>query len=533
MQGSRVPDVGFVMSDPVGRENGSEVIGRGQLREAALGGVRWITTARLVAEASQFIAMIVLARLISPTEFGYAAIALIVQGLVVATTSEGITTPLVQKKALRSAHVAGAQAVVLVLGVTLTALTAALAPLVVEPAFGPETAHLVQLASLLFVISSIGVVPQALLQRELQFRRISVAEIISSSVGASVAVVLALVGLEGEAVVLGVVAASLTFYTTLFVFARPPAPRWRYREIREIIAFGAPASLSSVLRSGFRNIDYVILGLVAGPATVGYYWRAFQLGVEYQRKISGIMVRIALPIYSRASNLSDMQAVRDRIVRVNASILFPILTILIATAPEVIPWMFGPEWEPAVVPTQILAVAGMCAAILSGVGPLILAVGRPKALLAWDAASFVVYAVGVYLAAGYGVVALCLAVTGIFVLQLLVAHVFLLRPIAGVPARRALLDILPASVASAALVVVAVPIVKVLGNNPIPTAGTLTAAVLGGLGCYVLTLRWLFPGAWSDTSLVLSRVVSLEQVRTWLGRVRRARRAVKPMSYDT
>jgi lipopolysaccharide exporter len=480
---------------------------RSRLREATLGGVRWVSLARVVVEGSHLVSMVVLAHLVPPAAFGQAAIALIVQAVVAGVAGAGFATPLVQRETLRREHVAGAFALVLLVGAALGLATVLLAPLVVEPGFGATTASLVQIASVLFLIGAIGVVPQALLQRQLDFRRVSTAEMLGGTVGAGSSVALALAGLDAEAVVLGIVAGSATYYGALFLFARPPRPAWHGPEIREIVSFGVPASLSSLLRSGFRNVDYAILGLAAGPAVVGFYWRAFQLGVEYQRKISGIMMRIALPVYSRAASLDDMRALRARIVRAHATIIFPMLGCLIATAPALIPWLLGPRWEPAVTPTQLLAVAGMLAAVMTGMGPLILAVGKPKALLTWDALCLVGYAGAILAVASEGLTAVCLAVIGVFFVQLLAAHVFLLRPLVGIPVRQLVDDVLPAGVASAALVAIGLPLLELIRETGAWPPLAVLASASAGLLAYGLALRLVSPASWGDLRLLADRLL--------------------------
>ncbi len=478
-----------------------------------MGSVRAVTLARVATELSQFVAAVILARLVSPAQFGHAAIALIIQALVVATTATGFGAPLVQRRSLSPEHVAAAQAVVIVVGVGLGAATWLIAPLAVSPTLGEETAHLVQLAALIFLISPLGVVSHALLQRQLDFRRISIAEIVSGAVGAGAAVSLALTGFGGTAVVLGVVSADFTLYILFFAFAPPGRPAWHRQEIKEILAFGGPASLSSVLRSGFRNVDYAIVGLVAGPAMVGFYWRAFQLGVEYQRKISGIMVQIALPLYSRTVHVDDMQAVRHRITRGNAMVVFPLLALLVVLAPVAIPWAFGPRWQPTVAPTQILALAGICATVMSGFGALVLAVGRPRALLVWDTASLIGYAAAVYVAAPHGLAVLCATVSASFVAQLLAAHAFLLRPLVGMSLRHTLNDVLPALAPSLALIAVAAPLfalMRAAGLHPVPVMAA-TGAI--GLGTYAVAVRLLFHDAWGDFALLFDRIVSPRRVR--------------------
>ena len=83
-------------------------------------------------------------------------------------------------------------------------------------------------------------------------------------------------------------------------------------------------------------------------AQVGLFWRAFQLGVVYQEKISGIMMRLAFPVYSRTTDLDELRRFHERATRIHAAVLLPLLSLLIVTAPDLVPWVFGERWAPAV-----------------------------------------------------------------------------------------------------------------------------------------------------------------------------------------
>ena len=161
---------------------------------------------------------------------------------------------------------------------------------------------------------------------------------------------------------------------------------------------------------GYGNVDYLILGAKLSPAQVGFYYRAYTLGVQYETKISDIIARLAFPVYSRTENADHMRAVRSRVVRINATVIYPILALFIAVAPELVPWLFGPRWEPAVLPAQILAVAGMARMINNGTPPLLLAAGRPRTLLGVQPLPAGVLAAAVLIAAPYGLIAVCVAV---------------------------------------------------------------------------------------------------------------------------
>src|SRR5205823_14152932 len=98
----------------------------------------------------------------------------------------------------------------------------------------------------------------------------------------------------------------------------------------------------------------------------------------------GIMLRIAFPVFSRAGSLERMRSTRRRIVRVHAVVIVPLLALFIALAPVLVPAVFGSRWSPAVLPSQILAGCGMITAVVTGLWPLMLAIGRPGTLLRFN-----------------------------------------------------------------------------------------------------------------------------------------------------
>lgn len=486
---------------------------RHRLREATLDGVRWMAIAKVASELVLLVSTVVLARLISPAEFGRAAVAMIASAFALAITSQSFGAPLVQRKSLDREHVQSAFFMSLLLGASLAAVTLALAPALAKPVFGDATAGLVRLSAPLFLLAGLSVVPYALLQRRLDFRRLSRIEVVSRISGAAASVALAAAGLGAGAIVLGAVAAACVSTGQAIAAAPLSAPFPHRAAMREIVTFGVPAALSGLVRQANRNVDYAILGAQMGAAQVGYYWRAFQFGIEYQGKISSIMLRVAFPIYSRTRDLGDMRRLRSRIVRAHATLLFPLLAGLIAVAPVALPWLLGERWTPAVVPTQILAVAGMTAVVMTGLGPLLLALGRPEVLLRWNLISLVPYAIMVFLTAPIGIVAVCLGVVAVRVAMMLAIHAFVFKPLAGIPVRQLWHDAGPAAVSSVALLASAWPLTRWLSGLDATPLLTLPVAGLAGVAAYALALRALFPSAWSDVTLLRDRLLARRRER--------------------
>ena len=98
---------------------------------------------------------------------------------------------------------------------------------------------------------------------------------------------LAALGVGSEALVAGALAGGAISATALIVSSRPPRPRFDRGATADVAGFGGPMAVASLASAGLRNVDYAILGAKLGAAEVGFYWRAFNLSVESQRKITG------------------------------------------------------------------------------------------------------------------------------------------------------------------------------------------------------------------------------------------------------
>lgn len=490
-----------------GSTSAAHEISRGELHEATLDAVRWISIARIFAEIVAFSSGIVLAHLVSPAEFGRLAVAVIVNEMAEAITGQGLGNALVQRKVLRRAHLQGGMAIGVGTGVGLMGLTLVLGPLVVTPLFGAQTATLFELFSVVFLLSGIKIVPLAILQRKLDFRTSSLVELSGSLLSAFVAVALAAsLGLQAKSYVFGQIAAGVLTLVLLLLATKPPLPRLRLAEIRELLAFGLPAAFAGLTWVIQRNIDYMILGVRLSAAQVGYYYRAYTVSFEGESKISGIITRLALPVYARTEDLAHMRSLRARIVRANATTVFPVLGLFIVLAPEVMPWLFGAHWQPAVLPAQILAVAGMAATINNANSPLLLAAGRPRELSIFNVFQLVGYAATILVCSTHGLVTVCIGVAA-FQLAVTVAYAVILNRLVQMPAGQLFSDLAAAVLCTGAMAAVAVALSRALAGAELPMPVSPTLVGIGATLTYLTALRLAFPAAWSDVLMIAIRIV--------------------------
>ena len=479
---------------------------RGSVREAALTGVRWYAVVRLLAEAVGLVTSVVLARLIAPAQFGSVAIAFGVVSLAGGMLNLGLVSPLVQRRDIGRVELEATSFLSLASALLLLFVFELVVPLISQPVFGEETTHLIQLSALVFPFTLLGVVPGAQLQRRLDFRRLSMFELVSQVLGAAVTVAVAATGAGGKSIILGSIASAMVQALMLCRSAPLARPVPHRQAMRGLLGFGASAGLASIVYSAYQNIDYMILGARLGTAELGYYWRAFQLGVEYQGKVSRIMLQLAFPIYSRLDDLNAIKRMRARIVRVHASVLFPLLTLLAAVAPVLIPFVYGDRWTQAVVPTQILSVAGLAAVVGTGGGPLLLAAGKPRWLLGVNLTALLFFSIVVYLMAPLGLVAVCVSVA-VYQVTLLMSVQMLLQRLLQIPVAALVIDVGPALVGSLVLFGVAYGLTELLSGLGVSAPVLLLVAGVAGLGVYAAVLRIAFGPAWTDLMLLRRTVV--------------------------
>lgn len=484
-----------------------------QLREAAVQGIRWSSLSRPAAEAIQFVSVVVLARLIAPSEFGHYAVALIAQEAAFMLVAGGIGLAIIQRKVLDHAHVQAGFALSLIGGLGLALVMLAAASLVVAPVFGARTADFVRLISPLCLISGINAVPAAMLSRRMAFRRLSEIEVIGTLTRVAGAIGLALAGLGGESLIFGTLIGGVVATSIACASAPPPLPRLRRAPAKDLLATGMPVSLSTVGWIGFSNVDYAIIGATLGSVQTAMYFRAYTLAVEYQTKVSMVMSQVGFPVLARTRNDADLAALRGQMVRALTIVLFPLLALLAILAPVLVPFVFGPHWVAATVPVQILALGGAATLVINAVGTVLMAKGRMHALLGYGMSHFIVYGLAVLLVVKHGIVAVAVAAAVVHSAFLVVAYVLMLRGESERPLHRLGSDLAPAVVCCLALAACALPLHLLLSSADAPAIVQLLLVGVAGLAAYLVALRVGYPTTAAKLGAAAEQVLPARVVR--------------------
>ena len=219
-------------------------------------------------------------------------------------------------------------------------------------------------------------------------------------------------------------------------------------------------------------------------------------------------------------------------IRVHTTILFPLLFGLIAVAPQFVPWMYGDRWAGAATPTQILAVGGMVSAVGTGTGALLLAAGRPGALLGYNGVAFVAYVIAVLGAVPFGVTAVCVAVVGARLVTFVVLQWFVVERMVGIPILETVRDdVIPALTGGLPQLAVTVIGMRLCLDASLPVIVSMAVPGALGLAVYAAIVRVRFPATWADMRMLAARLAIWTSAQALLRRVTaslRGRPAAEP-----
>lgn len=320
----------------------------------------WATSGTIIQVAAQLAALTILARLLSPVEFGVVTVAMLVTQLALVFSEFGVGPYVVQRAELSESFLASAFMLSCAFGFILALIIWILAPVVAISLGVPDVTGVLRAYSVVFLIKGLSGTQEALAQRELAFRFLARADGWSFVVGyAAVSVLAAFAGFSFWAVVIGHISQALI--KAGFVVGRYRGiyrGRKDFEAVREIITFGSGQTLSRLASYVGSQADSYVVASSLGVTTIGIYGRANQLVTMPAFYLGQIFDKVIFPAVSR------FQSDRNR---VGSAYQLAIFAILIVSVPLAVgTWLFaepfvqvvlGSGWDAVITPVKILAVA--------------------------------------------------------------------------------------------------------------------------------------------------------------------------------
>lgn len=331
----------------------------------------------------QTVATVVLARLLTPADFGLVAMVTAITALGHSFAHLGLSEATIQRESVSHAQVSALFWLNAGIGAALTAGTAALAPVLVWFYREPQLKDITYVLSFNFIICSLRVQHDALLKRQMRFTAVAIRNVVSAVVGVCLAIAIALRG--GGYWALVAMPLSMNFVqmalSWLMVRWLPSLPR-RAAGVRSMVAFGSHVAASYLTNRAVENASNALVGWWWGAGPLGLFSRAFNLTTKPVQHLSSPLGSVIVPAFSRIQGDPERFA-RNYLRAANLLIWAtgPVFGFLFVAAEPIILLILGPQWTGAAPVFQLLAISAFAQPLLQLTNWSLVSRGESKRLL--------------------------------------------------------------------------------------------------------------------------------------------------------
>jgi O-antigen/teichoic acid export membrane protein len=342
--------------------------------------ISWIFLSGITNKAIGFLATLVLARILLPSEFGLYALAFSVLDGASFIKAFGIDQAVIQKKTQIKEDLDIAFTMVFLIGAALCGVVALLSPL-----FGTIFRNEGLVEVLLFLapsilLGSINRIPAAILESRLEFRKKSLAEMCGWVIYPFVAIFLGLHGWGVRCLIFAYLTRQITTFLLIAYFARY-IPRFAFRmeTARGLFGFGKFVAGSSMLEYFRTNLDILIIGAILGVAELGRYTIVLGLATLIGQTMVLFLSRFFFPVYVKVGEETfRIQALVIQSIKLVGFVSFPLALLLFFWGRDLILVLYGPTWTGAASVLRYLAVYGLMKSIFDIMNPLFRGRGLPN-----------------------------------------------------------------------------------------------------------------------------------------------------------
>ena len=460
------------------------------LAERVLAGVRWIAVLRTAAQILSWVSTLVVVRWISPGDYGLNAMLEAPLEMTLMLAALGVDSALVQAPRLLPRDLQSAFGLILIASGLLFVGWFFGGGWLAEWFAEPQLEPLCRALSGLFLLVPLRAIPNALLDRDLNFRTRAKIELIAAIVAALGTLGLAFAGVGIWALVAGIML-NRTVCTLLMMLAQP----WRLwprlgAEAWPLLAFGGVMLLSSAVTLLIGKLPALMAGPALGAQALGLYAVALQFAGMPIAKAMPVVNPVLFPAFARLSAQPvEARHYFLRAIELSSLLIFPLMVGLAVVATEFVALVLGPGWEAAALPLALLSLAMPPKLINTLFKPVIVAMGRPQLVLIGNGLTLLLLALVVMLATPYGVPGLAVAV-GVLEPLALVVTLWLARPVLTLGVGALLRALRPATVG----VVLMAGAVWSLKDfvAPLPLAARAALEVLWGAAVYAGAVHFFF-----------------------------------------
>jgi len=457
------------------------------LKQKTLNGFKWSFLDNVGRLGGQFVIGIILARILTPVDFGLVGMLTIFIVIGRSLTNSGFGQALIQKKNADNSDFSTVFYFNIVASIFVYLIVFFGSPLIAKFYNEPELTLLTKVICLVFIIDAFGLVHTTYLEKKLDFKAPSIIGVISIFFSGGISIFLAFNDFGVWALVTNSLLRS--FITTLLLWIVSgwrPQLIFKLQSFKGLFNYGSKILIAGILNSIFNNLYFLVIGRFFHAASLGYYTRAVQFSNLPVNTITTVVQKVTYPVFSILQDNSEkLIAGYTKVIRMLTAVALPLMAIMYITAKPLIAIVLGTKWLPAVPYLQLMSIYSWIYVLYTVNNLVITAKGRSDYYLQLQVLNKVIIAVSILTTYRFGITALIYGQMGATILTYIVGSVYL-KKVLNISIGYQLKNILPFIIATIFMVMPSFPMAKFISNDFLYLLTNTAVAI----SIYILSL-WL------------------------------------------
>jgi O-antigen/teichoic acid export membrane protein len=404
----------------------------------------WVTISLVYTRSLSFIVTLILAKMLLPSDFGIVAYASLITEVISLFRELGLNRTIVYLKKVDRSIEYTAFWIILLWSISLYLILLTITPLLSRFFNEIILKKILPISSVSIIILSFPEVPIALLERNMQFKKKIIPDIINISTYTVITLILVFNNYGFWAIIIGKIIADIAYSSSsLIIFKWYPRIKFDKTKIREMLSFGKNIIGMGLVSFGIQHIDDAIVGKMLGTSSLGHYDLAYRIGSVNSRNLSAIFGNILFPTYNKVRDSKwDLSNTFNKVFSQINLLSIPIGIGLFFFAPDFIILLYGNKWNLAIIPMQIMIIQGIIRCFGISIGPIFLSLGRPDLSLKISLGQLIILALFLYPATFY------MALIGVCIVKIfgsvftITSHLYYLRKFIDIEYKRIIKNVI-------------------------------------------------------------------------------------------
>ena len=366
--------------------------------------VFWIVWSKGIGQVVSFVTVLLVARILSPGDYGLMALAGVWTGVVTLLSELGIGAAIIQFRDVDESELNACFWLTMAAATAGYALLYAAAPAIAAWFAAPLLTDVLRVVGLTLPLMAGRVVPDSLLRKRLAFDRLSQADVAAVALNVPIVLGLALAGAGVWALVAGTLTMTLVPGVWVFWYARwRPGVRVRGARLPEMLRYSLATLGSRLSWAAYQQADTLVLGKVSGDVAVGYYSMARHLAALPVSKVSTLVNQLAAPVMAELQeSVAELRRSFLRAVRLVVAVVLPLCVGVMLVGSDGVRVVLTDKWADAIVPLQILSAYSILSSVAVLCVPALMARYRTGFLLRYTTAQLGVMPLAFWVGAAWG-----------------------------------------------------------------------------------------------------------------------------------